>query len=51
MSFDFFPNEQGTTLLNAARKPSTTPEPGMFENFAKGAGMYTMRSLAEASVM
>lgn len=48
MSFDFFPNEQGATLLNAARKPSTTPEPGMFENFAKGAGMYTMRSLAEA---
>lgn len=48
MSFDFFPNEQGATLLNAARKPSTTPEPGTFENFAKGAGMYTMRSLAEA---
>lgn len=48
MSFDFFPNEQGATLLNAARKPSTTPEPGVFDNFAKGVGMYTMRSLAEA---
>lgn len=48
MSFDFFPNEQGATLLNAARKPSTTPEPGVFDNFASGAGQYTMRSLAEA---
>jgi len=48
MSFDLFPNEQSATLLNAARHPSTTPEPGAFENFAKGAGMYTMRSLAEA---
>lgn len=48
MSFDFFPNEQGATLLNAARKPSMTPEPGVFDNFASGAGQYTMRSLAEA---
>lgn len=48
MSFDFFPNEQGATLLNAARKPSTIPEPGVFDNFASGAGQYTMRSLAEA---
>jgi hypothetical protein len=47
MSFDFFPNEQGATLLNAARKPSTAPEPGVFDNFASGAGQYTMRSLAE----
>lgn len=43
MSFDFFPNEQGATLLNAARKPSTTPEASTFDGFAKGAGMYTMR--------
>lgn len=48
MSFDFFPNEQGAALLNAARHPSTAPEPGMFDNFASGAGRYTMRSLAEA---
>lgn len=46
--FDLFPNEQGATLLNAARKPSTTPEPGVFDNFASGAGQYAMRSLAEA---
>jgi hypothetical protein len=48
MSFDFFPNEQGAALLNAARHPSTTPEPGAFDNFVSGAGRYTMRSLAEA---
>lgn len=48
MSFDLFPNEQGATLLNAARHPSTAPDPGVFDNFASGAGQYTMRSLAEA---
>lgn len=48
MSFDLFPNEQGAALLNAARHPSTTPEPGAFDNFFSGAGRYTMRSLAEA---
>ena len=48
MSFDFFPNEQGAALLNAARHPSTTPDPGAFDNFFSGAGQYTMRSMAEA---
>lgn len=48
MSFDLFPNEQNAALLNAARHPSTAPDPGVFENFASGAGQYTMRSLAEA---
>lgn len=48
MSFDFFPNEQNAAMLNAARHPSTTPEAGVFDNFASGAGQYTMRSLAEA---
>jgi len=48
MSFDLFPNEQSAALLNAARHPSTAPDPGVFDNFASGAGQYTMRSLAEA---
>lgn len=47
MSFDFFPNEESATLLNAARHPSTTPEAGTWDNFASGAGQYAMRSLAE----
>lgn len=47
MSFDLFPNEQSAALLNAARHPSTAPDPGVFDNFASGAGQYTMRSLAE----
>ena len=46
--FDLFPNEQSAALLDAARKPSTMPEADTFTGFAKGAGMYTMRSLAEA---
>jgi len=45
--FDMFPNEQNATLLNAARHPSTAPAPGIFDNFARGAGQYAMRSLAE----
>lgn len=47
MSFDFFPNEQTATLLNAARHPSDTPDPGTFTNFLPGAASYGMRSLAE----
>lgn len=47
MSFDFYPDEQGATLLNAARHPSMTPEAGTWDNFASGAGQYAMRSLAE----
>lgn len=46
--FDFFPKEQSAALLNATRAPSVTPDPGAFEGFAKGTGMYAMRSLAEA---
>ncbi len=48
MSFDLFSNEQNATLLNAARHPSATPDAGTWDNFASGAGQYTMRSLAEA---
>lgn len=48
MSFDFFPNEQSAALLNAARKPSTAPEAGVWDGFASGTGQYAMRSLAEA---
>lgn len=48
MSFDFFQNEQGATLLNAARNPSTTPEASTWDRFLPGAGQYAMRSLAEA---
>jgi hypothetical protein len=47
MSFDFFPNEQSTALLNAARHPSVTPDPDTFTNFLPGAASYGMRSLAE----
>lgn len=47
MSFDFFPNEQNAALLNAARHPSVTPDPGAFQNFLPGAVSYGMRSLAE----
>lgn len=48
MSFDFFPNEQDAGLLNATRKPSTAPDPGVWDGFAQGTGQYAMRSLAEA---
>lgn len=47
MSFDFVPNEQSASLLNAARRPSLQPEAGAFDNFLPGAGSYAMRSLAE----
>ena len=48
MSFDFFPSEQDANLLNAARRPSTTPEAGAWDGFARGTGLYAMRSLVEA---
>jgi hypothetical protein len=47
VSFDFVPNEQQAALLNAARRPSTAPDAGVWDNFLPGAGSYTMRSLAE----
>lgn len=47
MSFDFFPNEQRATILSAARQPSVTRDPGVWDNFFSGAGSYGMRSLAE----
>lgn len=46
MSFDFFQQEQNAALLNASRNPGS-PDPGVFDNFASGAGSYAMRSLAE----
>lgn len=48
MSFDLVTNEQDATLLNAARRPSLGPEPGVFDNFFSGAGRYSMRGMAEA---
>lgn len=47
MSFEFFPNEQDTSLRNAARQPSLNPDPGVWQGFLPGAGSYAMRSLAE----
>lgn len=36
------------SATNTIRRPSAPPEPGLFHNFAPGAGNYFMRSMAQA---
>lgn len=47
MTFDFFPAEQRSNYLRAQAAPSLTADPGIWGGFARGAGEFTMKGLAE----